>query len=354
MPNSLGAISPKASEFRPTVWLGQSVDTSSICSSYAELRDVPFLTSLGCGIRRPSLFSSHFNENLKVRLGLFGPLMLDSGGFALSKKPNPNWTVATVGDLISKTSADIFVSLDFPPSTRDSSHDRRDKIARSMQNYKVLSNRFPQKVVMPVIHGRDISEIEFSVGLIAKYSINPPWLGLGGMVPLLQNRRVKGLSSTPEKFIASALAFVRSVFPTSKIHVFGAGGTRTFPAVCALEADSGDSIGWRQAAGFGSIFFPMKSQRVVKWNNEKRPPRRQLDDSDLSQLDNCGCPVCRNRSIKQKLGALRRHFHNRSIHNAWTLAHQCNSWPPTREGLASNICGGSLGPNWAEAISAVA
>ena len=62
----------------------------------------------------------------------------------------------------------------------------------------------------------------------------------------------------PELFIAQALSLVRSAFPTAKIYVFGAGGTVTFPAVFAFGADLGDSIGWRQAAGYGLDFFASK------------------------------------------------------------------------------------------------
>ena len=99
----------------PVVWLGQSADTSSLCAGHAELSRLPFLTSLGCAIRRPSLSRTHFNENLRTVLGLTGPLMLDSGGFALSKKPDKKWTTHKVANFIRKIDADIFVTLDFPP-----------------------------------------------------------------------------------------------------------------------------------------------------------------------------------------------------------------------------------------------
>jgi queuine/archaeosine tRNA-ribosyltransferase len=222
-----------------------------------------------------------------------------------------------------------------------------------MQNFRALFERFPSKTIMPVIHGRCISEVELSVSLLTQISANSKWVGLGGVVPLLQHRRARGLDMAPELFIARAIAIVRSVFPASKIHVFGAGGTRTLPAVFALGADSGDSIGWRQAAGYGSIFLPLKSQRVVKWNEDKKPPRRLLDDDDFVLIEKCRCPTCRGKSLSQRLDAFRRHFYERSIHNAWTLLHQSQYWPRSRSALLRHISSGGLGPEWAKAVSSV-
>jgi len=334
-----------------TIWLGQSVDTSSLCSQYRELSNANFLTSVGCAIRRPSLVGTHFNSAIKKKLGLTGPLMLDSGGFALSKGPRVEWTVRRVGDLIEQTDADIFVSLDSPPSPQDKAADRKAKIIWSMGNFTTLQNRFPDKLIMPVVHGRNLDEIELSLELINRTSPNPRWIGLGGVVPLLQKRRVKGLLTAPETFIAHALALIRSLNERSLIHVFGAGGTRTFPAVVALGAHSGDSIGWRQAAGFGSIFLPLRSQRVVRWNLDNSPPRKVLDESDMAALELCRCPICVNASHDERLRIFHRHFHSRSVHNAWTLVHQSRYWPRSLSDLRQNIENGSLGEGWASAVA---
>ena len=340
--------------FSPTVWLGQSVDTSSICSPYVELRNRCFLTSLGCAIRRPSLLKTHFNTSLRTKLSLYGPLMIDSGGFALSVNPEAKWTIGTVADCIADIDAEVFVSLDYPPAVRDSVPVRRSKIVASARNFEIPAERFPHKSIMPVVHGRTIAEIELSIRSISHNVSARKWVGLGGMVPLFRGRRVsKDISDMgPEIFIAKALSLIRKAFALSRIHVFGGGGTQTFPAVYSLGADSADSIGWRQAAGFGSIFLPLKSQRIIAWEFDNRPPRRMLDSEDLMQLEMCGCPICNsNISIKSKLEAFRISFHNRSIHNAWTVANQCAFWPTTRSGVISLIADGKLGRSWAKAVS---
>lgn len=336
----------------PMVWLGQSVDTSSICSRYSELSRSPFLTSLGCAIRKPSLKKTHFHLDLKGKLGLTGLLMVDSGGFALSTAPTSTWTAVDVAQAIGKIDADIFVSLDYPPGAGDSAVMRTKKIKASMRNFARLARKFTNKTIMPVVHGRTISEIELSIRLLASQACNPKWIGLGGMVPLLQHRQTSSeiAAMTPEVFIGVALSLVRKEFPRSRLHVFGAGGPRTFPAVYALGADSGDSIGWRQAAGFGSIFLPLRSQRVVKWSAGTAPPRKTLTRSDLDQLQLCRCPICEDKpTIALKLEAFKDSYYDRSIHNAWVVAYQSVFWPKKRSALFAEVASGSFGSAWARA-----
>jgi queuine/archaeosine tRNA-ribosyltransferase len=173
-------------------------------------------------------------------------------------------------------------------------------------------------------------------------------IGIGGVVPLLRNAIRLADAGTPERYIAAAVSLVRTALPLSKIHVFGAGGPRTFPALYSFGADSADSIAWRHAAGFGSVFLPFKSQRAIKWNLSKRPPRKVLDEDDLAQLAQCACPICGPKhSLDDRITALVNGFHNRSIHNAWMLTHQMASWPSTRRGMASLVANGKLGLNWA-------
>lgn len=226
------------------------------------------------------------------------------------------------------------------------------KIRTSTANFRTLVRRFPLKTIMPVVHGRTIHEIETSIEGIVRETRCPPWVGLGGIVPLLQNRYVSKdiFEMGPEVFIARSLALIRQAFPLSNVHAFGAGGTRTFPAIFSFGADSGDSIGWRQAAGYGSIFLPLKSQRVISWNRTKSPPRKILDDTDIAQIEICNCPICESRlTIDLKLSALREGFYNRSIHNAWIVSNQFKYWPKGRPAMASLIASGAFGAKWARA-----
>jgi queuine/archaeosine tRNA-ribosyltransferase len=214
----------------PTVWLGQSVDTSSICSSHPELRCAPFLTSLGCAIRRPSLRRTHFHSGLKAKLGISGPLMVDSGGFALMANPDAHWTLRDVSKFIGDLDAEIFVSLDYPPAKTDSKKVRERKIARSVRNFKILAERFSSKTIMPVVHGRTVSEIDRSIQLIGKVAPSPAWVGLGGIVPLLQHRLVSReiTRQSPEVFIAFSLAKSARRFRTRRYTRSALGALRHF------------------------------------------------------------------------------------------------------------------------------
>jgi queuine/archaeosine tRNA-ribosyltransferase len=345
----------KGQQAGPISWLGQSVDTSSLCAQHPELSRMSFLTSLGCAIRKPSLRHTHFNENLRARLGVTGPLMIDSGGFALLMNPQAKWGVRSVTELIARIEAQVFVTLDFPPHPKDSAEERKKKIRRSNHNFRLLAEKFPSKTIMPVIHGRTLQEVEFSIRSVRKIVHSPKWIGLGGIVPLLQHRPVSREISRlgPEVFISMALRMIRESFPNTMIHAFGAGGTRTFPAVFAFGADSADSIGWRQAAGFGSIFLPLKSQRTVRWNTERRPPRKMLSDEDAELLRYCGCPVCRSAtSLQEQITGFWASFEKRSIHNAWTTANQHRFWPSSRPALLNFVGDGNLGAHWARAVNA--
>jgi queuine/archaeosine tRNA-ribosyltransferase len=278
--------------------------------------------------------------------------MVDSGGFALSTKETCRWTWREVAEQMSRIDADIFVSLDYPPHLSDSKERRWKKINASMRNFGRLSEVVKDKIVMPVIHGRTVPEIELSIRLLSEYGKKFGWVGLGGMVPLLQHRRAayEVSSMTAEVFMGAALSLIRQTFPDSMLHVFGAGGTRTFPAVYALGADPGDSIGWRQAAGFGSIFLPLQSQRAVRWNRKNGAPRKTLSEADLSQLQRCGCSICmENPMIGAKVKAFRRGFYERAIHNAWTISNQFRAWPKKRACLLDAVADGALGPAWSRA-----
>ena len=243
--------------------------------------------------------------------------------------PSVSWSLRHVSDAIHEIRADIFVSLDIPPYRTDTIRDRMRKIRKSVRNYELLSERFPEKIIMPVVHGRTRNEVEFCLELIASISSRPVWVGVGGVVPLLQRRRLLAdWGGNPEFFIAMCLRATRQQFQCSKIHVFGAGGTRTFPAMVALGADSANSIGWRHAAGFGSVFLPLKSQRIVAPVGSERAVRKVLDSTDAVDLMRCECPICSSSAtLRGRIGLFKKSFHNRSIHNAWVLAHQFLHWP---------------------------
>ena len=66
----------------------------------------------------------------------------------------------------------------------------------------------------------------------------------------------------------------------------------------------------------------------------------------LNKLKKCRCPICRDRGKGDRVNALRDHFYNRSIHNAWTIINQSHSWPRSRKALSRLVANGGLGSRW--------
>ena len=308
----------------PFIWLAQSVDTSVLTARVPSMRSWPTLVSLGDAFRRPKYVESHFNKNLRQRLGISGPIMLDSGGFVLMTRDNPQWTPLRVAEIYEQVDADILVSLDLPPMSNDSTYRRRRKKSMTLYNYQLLTEKLGPKRLMPVIHGHSRKQVVAFCDAVRKIRLNPNWVGIGGMVPLLKQIGSAGTSTTKGRLLhlADTISKVRENFPSSHIHVFGAGAPRSCLWVFANGATSADSHSWRQAAGFGSIFLPAKGQRILQWTRSSRQPRPIIDDDDRNDIANCLCPYCDQRTLENRIEQLTHDFEARSIHNLWTLAEE--------------------------------
>ena len=133
-------------------------------------------------------------------------------------------------------------------------------------------------------------------------------------------KRANGFSGTGETFLADAISICRTEFPSSHIHVFGAGSTTTAVALFSLGAHSVDSLGWRRAAGFGTIFLAGLAERTVSLKERVRESRPRLTGNDRELLKQCRCPVCvKHPKIENKMDALGASYVARAVHNVWTL-----------------------------------
>jgi queuine/archaeosine tRNA-ribosyltransferase len=304
-----------------TIWLGQSVDTSTIHTCYDDFSEIPILTSIGCAMRRRKANGAKFDVGLRKRLGAGGPLMVDSGGFVLMAKKNRRWSAASVATLYDRIDADYLVSLDLPPNRDDRPSDRRRKYGSTIRNFELLFDQFGERVV-PVVHGFGLNEVERNCLRIAQLCPSPALIGIGGLVPTLQRcGSIKRPSAdSPHRTIANSIECVRTYFPKSKIHLFGVGSLHTVLGVIAAGANSVDSIGWRQAAGFGSVFIPGRHRRLLTERERQTPCRPFASRGDLDLLAACLCPACRhNGEIEDNVERLRRHFKPRAAHNIWVL-----------------------------------
>ncbi len=104
----------------------------------------------------------------------------------------------------------------------------------------------------------------------------------------------------------------------------------------SLGVDSLDSMGWRLKAAYGVIQLPGVGDRYPVEKNNGRPSLR-ADDRKL--LDICGCPICRTKSMKEKIETLDSDFKSRAIHNAWVFMKENELYRENlREGNVFNFC----------------
>ncbi|WP_354124612.1 hypothetical protein [Bradyrhizobium sp. LA6.10] len=319
------------------------------------MRAFPALTSLGDAIRRNGYLRTHFNEGLRTKLGLHGPLMLDSGGFLLMRMQAKGWSAARVADIYRRVDADVLVSLDHPTLGSDSTACRRRKRHLTIDNLRQLSAEFGPDKLMPVIHGSTIAQIEDSCGAVQAITPRPRWIGVGGLVPFLKQLGRKGLSASERRrneHFSAVIWTVRKAFPHSLVHILGLGAPRSCLAAFAMGAHSADSQGWRQAAGFGSIYLPGRAQRILEWNKPTKRPRPVINEQDRVLLAACECPVCRGHDrLEDRITILRSGFEPRSVHNAWVLHQEvCALRSAERKNRVSSFLSSRLPPTWAEII----
>ena len=119
----------------PIVWLGQSVRTTIVTRRYPSLAAECWMASLGDAVHRPRLIERIFCGDLRERLAVTGPIMLDSGGFAMMMQ-NKALRVSEVAQIYERTRADLCISLDLPAFHRDRKQTRRANIEKQSKTYR--------------------------------------------------------------------------------------------------------------------------------------------------------------------------------------------------------------------------
>jgi tRNA-guanine family transglycosylase len=316
-----GTTSRAGSKPYQMVWLGQSARTTVVTRNYAELSQALWMASLGDAIHRPRMLQTIFNGGLRDKLLVTGPLMLDSGGFTMMAR-NGYLTVREVVNAFRATEADVLVSLDYPPLASDATELRFRKYKRTLENLRYFSDEVGHRQLAPVIHGLSLSEVEANCAAIREVIPNPDWVCLGGLVPLLRiTGRNDSKAAAARTILKSTIQLARAAFPSSILHVLGVGSPRTSAIAFKSGANSIDSVGWRRAAGFGTIFLPGGSERfVVDRPRRRAASRKVLDTDDLEALRVCECPVCRESSdLEARVSCLAESYLARAVHNAWVL-----------------------------------
>ena len=271
------------------------------------------------------------------------------------KNPSERWCVNDLAKLYDRIDADWLVNLDFPPLPSDCPDTRSSKYHKTLENLKYLLARFEERLI-PVIHGACLTEIVCNAERIRELSSSFLKIGVGGLVPYFQRSGSikKPSSSSPQTHIVNAISVARSVFPEADIHVFGAGSVHTVLAVLAAGANSTDSIGWRQAAGLGSVFLPGKHRRLLTDRDTAKPCRPRVSEEDKAQLRQCPCPGCQMARMQgDQLVCMSSDFSLRSLHNIWVLYQEVWEYAASRKtGRSKSFLSERLSGAWIHALEA--
>jgi tRNA-guanine family transglycosylase len=322
-----GAASPKHLKLPghdkltlPLVWLGQSVRTTVVTRRYPFFSQECWMVSLGDAVHRPRLIEKVFHADIRERIGVHGPLMLDSGGFTMMMHKQ-SLAIETIAKIYRIAQAELCITLDLPPTGADNSRVRSRKYRKTRENLAHLVEAVGARRIVPVVHGTTVREVEDNcldiAGLIAK----PRMICLGGLVPLLRRSGQPAERDRSINWLSGLVARVRVQFPRSVIHVLGAGSPQNIATVIACGADSTDSLAWRRAAGFGTIYLPGTGERFVAPRDRARANSRPtLDDRELELLEACLCPACDEfPRLIARLAELQKSYLARAAHNAFVI-----------------------------------
>ena len=311
----------------PIVWLGQSVRTTIVTKRYPSLATECWMVSLGDAIHRPRLIERVFCGDLRERLAVRGPIMLDSGGFTMMMQ-NRGLHVSEVAEIYGRTCADLCISLDVPASREERKNTRTRKYEETRSNLlQLVQSTDPSKLV-PVVHGTNAAEVVSNCQVIAEVLPCPGLICIGGLVPLLRSSgREPAERSRAFAWIASIVSTVRQHFPSAIIHVLGAGSPQTVTAVIRCGADLTDLLAWRRAAGFGTIFLPGTSERFVRPRDRLLAGSRPtINAKEIELLAQCICPACIEwKHVEKRIADLAELYLARAAHNAFVILQEAKT-----------------------------
>jgi queuine/archaeosine tRNA-ribosyltransferase len=294
------------------------------------------MVSLGDAVHRPRLIDNVFRADIRARIGVEGPLMLDSGGFTMMMH-NRSLSVHQIAGIYRDAQVELCVTLDIPPIESDDGRKRSRKYRKTHDNLAALIDAVGPRRIVPVVHGMTVAEVEKNCLVISELLPRPRMVCLGGLVPLL--RKSLRHSVAGNQSIAWLRTFVRTVraqFPAAVIHILGAGAPKNVAAAISCGADSTDSLAWRRAAGFGTVYLPGTSERFLSPRNRERETSRKTASRDeLQLLESCVCPACNEwPDLRRRITGLSNSYLARAAHNAFVVLSQARSAEPKEASLS--------------------
>jgi tRNA-guanine family transglycosylase len=290
------------------------------------------MISLGDAVHRPRLIERVFCGDLRTRLRVRGPLMLDSGGFTMMMQQR-SLNVSEIAGIYKRAGVELCISLDIPPTSKDSSRARKRKYNKGQENLAYLVELVGPNKLVPVIHGLTETEVARNCRQTADIFPKPLVICIGGLVPLL--RRSGHDSIEHNRGIAwlhKLIVIVRACFPEALIHILGAGSPKNVVTAIRCGADSTDSLAWRRAAGFGTIYLPGTGERFLEPRGRKRATSRPtLRRNEIELLAACACAACSEHpQIDNRIAELSNSYIARAAHNASVILQEAKRAAPHR------------------------
>ncbi|MCC6020700.1 MAG: tRNA-ribosyltransferase [Thermoproteaceae archaeon] len=192
-------------------------------------------------------------------LGYEGELWMDSGGYQILKR-GLSINVDRLVEIYRRVDAQLYFSLDVPPSPGDPPDAAERKMRKSYENWVRMRRALGDSVV-PVLHVyRDQSLFERFLRLYG----GAPSLAIGAAVPYVLTSR-----GAPRGSRELAISFIRLAVEEfgGPVHVLGMGSPAVTPVLAALGVHSTDSATWRLKAAYGKVLLPCGGERHVTDRN---------------------------------------------------------------------------------------
>ncbi|MEM4557811.1 MAG: hypothetical protein QW251_03355 [Desulfurococcaceae archaeon] len=249
-------------------------------------------------------------------LGFEGELWIDSGGYQILKK---GLTVDAdkIAEIYRRVDAQLYFSLDVPPSPSDPLEVAEKKFEKSYKNWERL-RRALGDIVVPVLHV--YREEGLFLKYLRKYS-DAPALAIGGAVPYVLITR--GVPRGSRELALRLMSIARREFK-GPIHVLGMGSPSVTPILHAMGIQSTDSATWRLKAAYGKVILPGGGERHVTSRavsfGKAKPKDGELEEL-YRFLKETGFPALDGFYEK-----IRTSFEYRALVNAWVVV---KSWTQT-------------------------
>lgn len=276
--------------------------------------------------RNPAIRDRVRHEGLGRVVGFDGPFFVDSGGFQFAAHGKAAISPAQVAAIYRELNVTRGAALDIPLDPTASNGENLRRWRRTVANTNCMRAELAISTVVPVLHTYSASAVRARLRALWPLREHPRQIAVGSLVPLIQGKHLGNRFGSGDRLmvrrwrlIGGILDEVRAAFPSSEIHVFGAGSPATVLLLFALGVNSVDSVGWRLKAAYGDVFVSGYPARNISPHPPRQGRRIRLADECRDVIERCVCPACSMVPARLRVCRLRHCYRLRATHNAHCL-----------------------------------